>query len=81
VAEGLEVAEDVRRQLPLRPAFIPMQGSAEITNILRYARETGRLVMIAGAPGVSKTATARQFQEDTPRTWYAPWTPPPAARR
>lgn len=69
---SIEVAAAVRRQMPERPAYRPMAGSAQIMGILRYARETGRLVMIAGSPGVSKTATARQFREDTPRTWYAP---------
>jgi DNA transposition AAA+ family ATPase len=69
---SVETAEELRRQLPRKPSFVPMVTSAKVTGILQYARETGSLVMIGGHPGVSKTATARQFQADNPRTWYAP---------
>jgi DNA transposition AAA+ family ATPase len=68
---SLEVAAEMRRQLPTPPHYLPLHGSKSITSILSYARETGRLVMVAGSPGVSKTATARQFREDMPRTYYA----------
>lgn len=67
-----EIAEEVRRRLPVTPDFIPLQRSAAITGFLQYAREAGRIVMVAGSPGVSKTSTARQYQADTARTWYAP---------
>ena len=67
--------EDLRRQLPLAPSFIPLHGSRAITTALAYARQTGRLVLITGAPGVSKTATARQFCEDYPLTWLTAMNP------
>lgn len=69
--KGLQQAAEVRRLMPKRPAFRDLEGSRRIRAILGYARETARLVMVAGAPGVSKTASARQFKEDNPRTWYA----------
>jgi len=72
---SLEAAADVSQRLPAPPPFMPMHGSTEIRNILNYARATGSLVMIAGSPGVSKTATCLQYREDTPRAWYAAMDP------
>lgn len=69
---ALEVTAAMSQNLWTTPAFTPLIGSAEIANTLHYARITGSLVVIAGTPGVSKTATCRQYREDTPRTWYAP---------
>lgn len=66
---------ELRRRLPQKPTYQPLAGSTSIRTALAYARETGRLVMIAGVPGVSKTATARQFREDFPHTWYAAMDP------
>jgi hypothetical protein len=65
----------MRRTLPDTPPFISMHGSAEIMGTLSYARATGSLVVIAGAPGVSKTATCKQYVSDTPRAWYAAMDP------
>ncbi|MFN3513426.1 MAG: AAA family ATPase [Phenylobacterium sp.] len=70
-----EQAAEMRRQLPKAPAYMPLTGSRKIAMALTYARETGRMVMIAGSPGVSKTASARQFREDFPRTWYTAMDP------
>lgn len=70
-----EAEQALRSQLPVAPAYIALRGSQTITRALAYARETGRLVQITGVPGVSKTATARQFAEDYPRTWYAAMNP------
>ncbi len=66
---------EMRSQLPEAPAFMPLRTSKSITNALAYARELGRMVQVTGVPGVSKTATARQFAEDFPRTWYAAMNP------
>lgn len=68
---SLEQAAALRRKLPVAPAYRKLHGSTAITAALAYARETGRMVSITGVPGVSKTATARQFAEDFPRTWHA----------
>ncbi|CAN5612611.1 AAA family ATPase [soil metagenome] len=73
--KALRQAADLRRQLPKIPPFQPLSGSRTITTALAYARETGRMVLIAGNPGVSKTATARQFKSDYPRTWYTAMDP------
>lgn len=64
--------DELRRQMPVDPTFVPMQGTARITGALDYARMAGDLVVIAGAPGVSKTSTARQYKADNPRIWIAP---------
>ncbi|MEW5687201.1 MAG: AAA family ATPase [Pseudomonadota bacterium] len=66
---------ELRSQLPVAPSFLPLRTSKAITSALRYARELGRMVQVTGVPGVSKTATARQFAEDYPRTWYAAMNP------
>lgn len=65
-------ARQLRRRVPVPPAFMPLRGSETIATALAYAREVGRMVLITGMPGVSKTATARQYAIDTPRTWYCP---------
>lgn len=70
-----EAEAELRGQLPLAPSFIRLRGSKTITAALAYARETGRIVQVIGVPGVSKTATSRQFAEDYPRTWYVPMNP------
>jgi hypothetical protein len=64
-----------RRERPASPDYLPLHASKQITSVLLYALEMGRLVMIAGTPGQSKTATARQFQADFPRIWYAAMEP------
>lgn len=70
-----EEAKQLRRRLPVAPSFISLQGSEQIGDALAYARETGRMVLVTGMPGVSKTATSLQFAADTPRTWYAAMDP------
>jgi DNA transposition AAA+ family ATPase len=70
-----EKAAAMRKSLPVAPEFRPLRASKGILATLSYARETGRLVVIAGSPGTGKTATARQFAAATPRTWYAPMDP------
>lgn len=68
-------AAEIRSQLPVAPPFMALHGSKQITMMLAYAREIGRLVLVTGSPGVSKTASAKQFAADTPRTWYAAMDP------
>lgn len=70
-----EEERELRRQLPVAPAYIELQGSRQIGMALAYARQTGRMILVAGSPGVSKTATARRFREENPRTWYAAMDP------
>jgi len=68
---AIEVAETLSRSAPKKPAYLPLNGSSKIMGILSYARVTGELVVVAGHPGVSKTAAALQFQADNPLVWYA----------
>lgn len=70
-----EAEAALRSQLPTAPGFMNLMGAQTITRTLAYARETGRLVQLTGVPGTGKTATARQFAEDYPRTWYAAMDP------
>lgn len=64
-------AAKLRRRGAVTPSFLELEGANEIADSLAYAREFAGLVIIAGEPGVGKTATARQFTHDHPRTFYA----------
>ncbi len=68
--KSLDQAKELRRQLPSRPDFCQLQAARMITATLSFAREAGRLVLVAGAPGTGKTSTCRQFRADNPRTFY-----------
>lgn len=68
-------ASEIRRQLPVSPAFIPLVAARKISNVLAIGREAGRMVLIGGVPGTSKTAACLQFQHDNPRTWFASMDP------
>lgn len=73
--ESRRAAAELRRQLPVAPAFMPLHTSRQIMMIMSYAREVGRMALVTGSPGVSKTASAKQFAADNPRTWYAAMDP------
>ncbi len=64
-----------RRRLPVAPSYLQLEGSDDIRAALMLARESGRMVLVTGMPGTSKTSTALQFREDFPRTWYAAMDP------
>lgn len=64
-----------RSRIPTPPQYQPLETSNEIETYLTYARTAGRMVTICGAPGVSKTSTAKQFAHETPRTWMAAMDP------
>jgi DNA transposition AAA+ family ATPase len=72
---SLETAAEVRNRLPVAPTYQPLKAANSIRAQLTFARLTGRMVLIGGAPGVGKTATARQFQSDNPHVWYAAMNP------
>ncbi|MFN3858387.1 MAG: AAA family ATPase [Caulobacter sp.] len=69
--EARKVQAELRRRLPVSPTFQPLATSQMILSRLHYARAMGRMVVLAGVPGVSKTATARQYCQETPRAWLA----------
>lgn len=73
--EARRIAADLRRRMPMKPAFQPLATSQAITNRIHYARAMGRIVVITGVPGVSKTATALQYCSDTPRAWLSTMDP------
>lgn len=60
-------AAEMALQAPLVPAFKWTPTAKKITHMLRWAHR-GKIVVIAGDPGVGKTATFKQYQEDTPNT-------------
>ncbi|HVY34348.1 MAG TPA: AAA family ATPase [Caulobacteraceae bacterium] len=68
-------AKEFSVQLPVAPAYQPLVTSQRIMNLLAYAHAMGRIVVVAGSPGLSKTATARQFAADTPRSWHCAMDP------
>ncbi len=73
--EGRKRAAEIRTRLPVAPTYQPLHTSKRIMALLDYSREMGRIVMIAGAPGVSKTATATQYKNDNNRAWLAAMDP------
>lgn len=64
-------ARKIRKRVPVEPAYIELEGSEAIIDVLAYARETGDMVLETGMPGVCKTSAARQYAGATPRVWYA----------
>lgn len=60
-----ETAQQMALQAPDVPGFIRTPTSEAMTRQLTWANR-GRLVVITGNPGVGKTATFRQYQENTP---------------
>lgn len=73
--ESRRKARAAQTRLPVAPVYQPLSGSKQIMSRLQYARTSGRMVSICGAPGVSKSATARQFRHETPRVWMATMDP------
>lgn len=73
--EARKKAATLRRRLPQAPAFVPLSASRTIEQRFYYARAMGRMVMVTGVPGCSKTSTARQFCQDNPRSWLVPMDP------
>lgn len=68
-------AGELRGRLPIAPAFQPLATSQRILALIQYARAMGRMTVISGVPGVSKTATARQYCADHPRAYLATMEP------
>lgn len=64
-------ARKIRKRIPVPPAYLDLDGSEALIDILAYARETGDMVLETGMPGVCKTSAARQYAATTPRVWYA----------
>lgn len=73
--DGRRRAAAIRARLPVVPDFQPLYTSTLILSLLDIARETGRIVQITGAPGVSKTASARQYCASNNRSWLATMDP------
>lgn len=73
--EGRRRAAELRARLPVSPVFQPLHTSKVIIALLDIARETGRIIQITGAPGVSKTASARQYCASNTRAWLATMDP------
>jgi DNA transposition AAA+ family ATPase len=62
--------EELELQAPIVPGFQHTQTSRRIHSQLRWAQR-GKMTVIVGAPGVGKTAAARQYQASTPNVALA----------
>jgi DNA transposition AAA+ family ATPase len=69
--ESRREATAARLQLPKSPTYQPLGTSKIIRSRMDYAKLMGRLVVITGVPGCSKTSTARQYRADHPRVYLA----------
>ena len=72
---GRRRAAELKARLPVSPVFQPLHTSQRFMALFVMALETGRMVQITGSPGVSKTATARQFCAGENRAWLATMDP------
>lgn len=72
---GRRRAAELKARLPIAPMFQPLHTSQRFMALFVMALETGRMVQITGSPGVSKTASARQFCAGENRAWLATMDP------
>lgn len=72
---GRRRAAELKARLPAAPIFQPLHTSQRFMALFVMALETGRMVQITGSPGVSKTASARQFCAGENRAWLATMDP------
>lgn len=70
-----EAAKALRGQMAISPSFIPMKAATRVGALLNFAHASGDMVLIGGVPGTCKTASCKQFQATTPRTWFASMDP------
>ncbi len=69
----LEQAE-ISIEMPEPPAFFETPTARQIKTMLTIAQR-GRMVVIAGGPGTSKTKTSRHYQESVSNVWVATMKP------
>ncbi|QDH13832.1 AAA family ATPase [Formicincola oecophyllae] len=67
--DACAAGDEVRSALPAVPTFLPLPTSLAWQTVFEYARAAADIGLIAGAPGTSKTMTARHYSETTPRVW------------
>jgi hypothetical protein len=85
--DTLKVAAEVRRYLDTRaslaaaefqavqdPGFLETTTALRLWKLLRYA-QTGKIVAIAGAAGIGKTTTSREYQSRSSNVWIATQAP------
>lgn len=73
--KGRVRAAALRRRLPVAPTFQLLHTSQRLLDLFEMAREMGRIVSVTGVPGVSKTASARHYCQETPRAWLSTMDP------
>ena len=72
---GRKRAAALRSRLPNSPLFQMLPTSQRVLALLDIAKATGRLISITGAPGTSKSASARQYCASNTRAWLATMDP------
>jgi len=72
---GRKRAVALRSRLPNSPLFQMLPTSQRVLALLDIAKATGRLISITGAPGTSKSASARQYCASNTRAWLATMDP------
>ncbi len=70
-----EVQAKERSQIPRSPDFQPTRTSERLLSIMRYTQASGEFSIVGAAPGIGKTATAKQYQANNPRVWRATMAP------
>lgn len=59
----------LKRAVPAAPAFLPLRSSQEIVELLGYAQTLADFGLVMGAPGVSKTTSAKYYKASYPSVW------------
>lgn len=72
--QTLTAQAELAVELPEPPAFYETPTSRQIAAMLKMAQR-GRMVVIAGGPGGSKTKTVRQYQSAMANVWVATMKP------
>ena len=65
---------EIAIELPEPPAFFETPTARRITTMLSIAQR-GRITVVAGGPGTSKTKTIRHYQASVPNVWVATMKP------
>lgn len=70
----LAAQAEIAIEMPEPPAFFTTKTTQQITTMLTIAQR-GRMVVVAGGPGTSKTETCIHYQASVSNVWIATMTP------
>ncbi|MBX9813235.1 MAG: AAA family ATPase [Sphingomonas sp.] len=72
--ERLRAQAELAADAPVVPAFYETATTRQLTGLFRLA-QSGKIILIASAPGVGKTKAAERFAQADPNVWLATMAP------